>query len=363
MASREPFSLTGLRARNYRVVQWATGNIGTRSLRAVIEHPGLSLVGLYVYADDKAGQDAGTLCGLPPVGVKATRRIDDILALKADCVLYMPQRIDVDDLCRLLESGANVVTTRTEFHLPGRMEPALRQRIEDACRRGGSSIHSTGSSPGFITEAVPLALLSIQRRLDCLRIHEYADCSSRNSPQMIFQIMGFGQAPNPQATAGRVQHLRQAFGPSLQMVAEALGLSFDSIKGHGDVAFAKHDTRIAAGVVAAGTVGAQRTTVSGMRQGKPLISFTANWFVTTGLDKDWDLRGDGWRVEVDGDAPLDMDLRFTVPPERKAATTPGYTAHRAVNAVPYVCAAEPGIRTSAEMPQVIADLRAQTAKL
>lgn len=343
--------------RRLRVVQWATGNIGMRSMRAVIEHPQLSLVGLYVYSDDKLGRDAGELCGLAPIGVKATRNVEDIVALKADCVLYMPQQINADHLCKLLESGSNVVTTRTEFHLASRIDPALRERIEEACRRGGSSLHSTGSSPGFITEAVPLALLSIQRRLDCLQISEYADCSSRNSPEMIFQIMGFGNAPHPQAEAGRVHHIKNAFGPSLQMVAESLGLTFDSIEGHGDVAFAKRDTVIAAGTVKAGTVAALRTTVSGMHKGKPLVSFTAYWFITEDIDKDWGLRGDGWRVRVDGDAPLEMDLTFTVSPELKAATTPGYTAHRAVNAVAYVCAAAPGIRTSAELPQFIPDLR------
>jgi 2,4-diaminopentanoate dehydrogenase len=117
------------------------------------------------------------------------------------------------------------------------------------------------------------------------------------------------------------------------------------------------DTNIAAGVVKAGTVAALRTTVRGLRGDKPLISFSANWFVTTEIDKDWSLRGDGWRVQLDGDAPLDMDLRFTVAPEHKAATTPGYTAHRAVNAVRYVCEAAPGIRTTADLPQVVADLR------
>lgn len=359
MSNSEARHTDGVRARRWRVVQWATGNIGTRSLRAVIEHPGLQLAGLYVYSDAKAGRDAGELCGLPPTGVRATRSIDEIIALNADCVLYMPQRIDVDDLCRLLESGTNVVTTRTEFHLPSRMDAALRTRIEDACRRGNSSIHSTGSSPGFITEAVPLALLSIQRRLDHLRISEYADCSARNSPEMIFQIMGFGQPPNAQAAAGRAHHLREAFGPSLEVVAQALGLSFDGIEAYGDVAFAQQRTTIAAGIIEAGTVGALRTTVNGLYRGKPLISFVANWFVTPDLDKTWDLRGDGWRIELDGDAPLDMDLRFTVPAERKAETTPGYTAHRAINAVPYVCAAAAGIRTSVELPQIVADLRAQ----
>jgi 4-hydroxy-tetrahydrodipicolinate reductase len=59
---------------------------------------------------------------------------------------------------------------------------------------------------------------------------------------------------------------------------------------------------------------------------------------------------------VAGDAPLDIDIRFPFPAERMAEMTPGYTANRAVNAVPCVCAAPPGIRTTADLPQVIARL-------
>ena len=92
----------------YRVVQWATGNIGLRSLQAVIEHPELDLVGLFVYSEGKEGKDAGELCGLAPTGVKATRNADEIVSLRPDCVLYMGDRADIDVICRLLESGANV---------------------------------------------------------------------------------------------------------------------------------------------------------------------------------------------------------------------------------------------------------------
>ena len=95
-------------ARRYRVVQWATGNIGTRSLRAVIEHPRMILAGLYVSSLDKEGRDAGELCGLDPTGVVATRDIDHILGLDADCVLYMQQGCDFDVICRLLEAGLNL---------------------------------------------------------------------------------------------------------------------------------------------------------------------------------------------------------------------------------------------------------------
>ena len=95
-----------------RVVQWATGNIGTYALRGVIEHPGYELVGLYVHSDAKAGRDAGSLCGLAPVGLAATRDIDEIVRLGADCILYMPAACDFDEVCRLLASGANVTHGR-----------------------------------------------------------------------------------------------------------------------------------------------------------------------------------------------------------------------------------------------------------
>ena len=340
----------------YRVVQWATGNIGSRALRAAIEHPKMKLVGLYVHSQDKAGADAGDLCGLGPVGVKATRDADELLGLGADCVLYMRQGCDFDEVCRLLASGANVVATRSEFHNPASLDPAVRERIEDACRRGGASIHSTGSSPGFITEALPLVLTSIQRRLDSYRIAEFADLSSRNSPDLLFAVMGFGRPPIPAGEEGRAHHLRESFGPSLRLVADALGLPLDSVQASTEVATVRRTTQIAAGTLEAGTVAAQRTIVSGMRKGKALISFSATWYCATDIEPSWDLRPTGWHVAVEGDTPLDVSIRFPVPAERWAAVSPGYTAHRAVNAVPYVCAAPPGIRTTVDLPQIIADL-------
>ena len=125
--------------RTLRVVQWATGNIGARALRAVIEHPGLTLVGVYVHSHDKAGKDAGELCGLAPVGITATNDIEAIIALRADCVLYMQQWCNFDDICRLLAAGSNIVTTRVEFHNPRMLDPAIRERVEAACREGGNA--------------------------------------------------------------------------------------------------------------------------------------------------------------------------------------------------------------------------------
>jgi hypothetical protein len=341
----------------YRVVQWATGNIGLRSLRAVIEHPDLELVGLYVYSDAKAGMDAGELCGLSPVGVAATRDVNEILALRPDCVLFMGDRVDADAICRLLESGANVVSTRSEFHRPASLDAEMRVRLEDACSRGGSTLFSTGSSPGFITEALPFALLSMQRRLDRLLIEEFADMSSRNSPEMIFDLMGFGRDPSHFDPRGVEAHGGASFAGSLGVVADALSLPLDEVVAKGQVAVARNATAVAAGRVEAGTIAAQRLEVTGMHDGRPLLCFSANWYLTPDVEPAWDLRATGWHVLVEGDTPLDVDIHFPVPPEDWAATSPGLTAHRPVNAVPYVCAADPGIRTSTELPQIIPTLR------
>lgn len=342
-------------SRPYRVVQWATGNIGTRSLRGVIEHSNLELVGVYVHSADKSGRDAGELCGIDNAGVIATDNIDDVIALGADCVLYMPRQFDADEVCRILAAGSNIVTTRGEFHYPAGMDLNLRNRVEEACRAGGTSIHSTGSSPGFVTEALPLVLSSIQRRLNHLAISEFADLSQRNSPGILFDVMGFGLAP-ADFDENRIAHVRSNFGPSLQLVAQSIGMPLDSLEARGELATARNTVQIAAGTVEAGTVAAQRITVTGKHAGRDLLSFCATWYCTSDLDVDWKIRDTGWHIDVDGDAPLDIDLRFPIPLDRMSETAPAYTANRAVNAIAFVCNAASGIRTTLDLPQIVADL-------
>ena len=119
---------------------------------------------------------------------------------------------------------------------------------------------------------------------------------------------------------------------------------------------ATRDVEIAAGTVKAGTVAAQRPIATGLRNGKPLLRFRANWYVTTDLEPAWDLRETGWRVQVLGDTPLDVEIRFPVEPERYPQVSPGFTAHPAVNAIPAVCSAKPGIRSTSDLPRVVPTL-------
>jgi 4-hydroxy-tetrahydrodipicolinate reductase len=335
----------------FRVVQWATGNIGTRSLREVIRDPDLELVGLVTYDPAKVGVDAGELCGEGTTGVLATADRAAARAISADCALYMPRIVDVDDVVALVEAGTNIVTTCVELLDDGRMLAADdRDRIADACARGGASIYATGSSPGFISDVLPYALLVLQRRVDSFFIEEYANMSRRDSPHMIFEQIGFGK-PMPSA-ASAPQERRIETVPHLATIADAARLTVDEWVSVNEVAAAREKTEVLAGELAAGTVGAVRRVVAGRANRVDVVRITYCWYLTPDLDPAWDVGPTGWRVRVRGDAPLDVDLPFPIPLDDLADFTPAYTANPAVNAVPYVCAARPGFLSTHDLPPI-----------
>jgi hypothetical protein len=341
--------------KTYRVVQWAAGRMGKKAIRAVVDHPNLELVGLHVHSEDKEGKDAGVLAGTSPVGILATRGIEDVVALKPDCVLYMQEGFDLDDLTRLLSSGINVVTTRSEFFYAAAMDPTVRHRVEQACQQGGTSIHATGSSPGFSTTTMPLTLVCPMRRLDELTIDEYADIPASVGPDMITKVMRFGTPVhktemNPQLLEGTAVGYKQ----SLAAFADAIALPLDGFEVRGDIARATEAFTLSDGsVIEKGTMAAQRVTVTGLRKDKPFLTFRAHWFCTPHLDPDWNISGEGWLFTTKGDAPMQVRVTYGRTDEGYSEHLAGYTAHPAVNAIPYVVEAKPGIRTIFDLPPIV----------
>ena len=120
-----------------RVIQWTTGNIGRRSLHAILSRPDMELVGVFAHGADKLGKDAAELCGWPePTGVLATNDVDALLALGADACCYNPLWPSIDELVRLLESGVNVCSSAA-WITGGKQSPEdqarIRARSESLC--------------------------------------------------------------------------------------------------------------------------------------------------------------------------------------------------------------------------------------
>ena len=350
-----------------RVIQWATGNTGQRALREVIRDPLLELVGVLVYSDEKLGVDAGDLCGEATTGVLATTDRDAILRLEADCCIYMPRATGrgqtragltedelVADVVALLEKGTNVVTTTSDLFAHGaRLSDENLARVLAACERGNASAWASGSDPGFITETLPIALLSVERHVDLIEIEEFGDLSRRPSAHMVMDQMRFGKPLEEFDPERRKNHLFGEYQPPLTVLADIAGFDIDEWTAEGGVAAAKEDLQIVAGEIKAGTAAAQRIIINGRSQGVDRIRFIQYGFVARDVEPDWGLQPTGWRIRIHGDAPFDIRMPFPVPLDDLASYVPAFNANGPVNAIPYVCDAAPGILTTDQLPHLL----------
>jgi hypothetical protein len=339
----------------HRVIQWATGGVGRAAIEGVLDHPELELVGCWVHSADKHGRDVGEILGRAPIGVRATRDADALLALRADCVVYSPIVGNAAEVARILASGKNVVTPLGWFY------PFLRQdtsEIEAACRKGGVSLHGTGIHPGGITERFPLVISSLSRAIRHVRAEEWSDIRSYGAPQVISEVMGFGKTPEQAKTSPMLQMLGAGFLQSLDMLAAGLGFALDrDRRATHELAVATKPIESPIGAIAPGRVAAQRFTWQGTVRGEPVLTARVNWLMgEQHLDPAWSFGAgrERFEIEISGDPSITTSFHG-IHPESVAAVlirNPGIvaTAMHCVSAIPAVCAAPPGIRTYLDLP-------------
>ncbi|EHB55909.1 dihydrodipicolinate reductase [Mycolicibacterium rhodesiae JS60] len=340
-----------------RVIQWATGSVGKHSVAAVHRHPDLELVGALVYSDDKAGRDVGEVCGIGPIGVRTTRDCDEILALDADCVLYMPQGemnppAAVDEICRLLASGKNVVSTAvTALIYPLSMGTEVVDRLTHACADGGTSFHGTGIEPGWAAEVLPLTMSGLFARIDSLLVQELMDYTTYDSAPMLFDIMGFGKRPDEPVPMADAALAGVTFRAPLMLLAEGLGAAVDDFVYHREIALAAQAFDVKAGRVEAGTVAAQRFGYTAVVNGRPAM--TVEHITRLGDEQapDWP-NGRGWKVTVEGEPSMVLESKIATHGEDETDQGCLGTAMHAVHSISPVCAAAPGIRTFLDLPMI-----------
>ncbi len=338
-----------------RVIQWATGNVGRAAVAAVHRHPDLTLVGAFVYDQAKAGRDLGDICGLKPIDVTATTDIGTILALDADCVLYMAQGEmnptgALDDICALLASGKNVVSTAlTALIYPKSAGDDVVNRLEAACDIGRSSFHGTGIEPGWASEVLPLTISGIVSRIDSIVVQELMDYSTYAVPEVMYDIMGFGQPPDAPVPLAVPELAASAFRAPLQLVADGLDADIDRFDYHREVAVAAAPITAKFGTIETGTVSAQRFSCTAVIGGRPAL--TIEHITRIGPDQapDWPT-GRGWRVTVEGEPSMILDATIAIHGEDDTQQGCLGTAMHAVHAIGPVCAAPPGIQTFLDLP-------------
>lgn len=328
-----------------RVVQWTTGNVGKQSAAAIVRNPGLELVGCYAWSPEKVGRDVGDLCGMSPIGVSATNDVGALLALRPDCVVYNPMWPSTDELVRILEAGVNVVTTAAFIN--GRRLGADRERLALACERGAASLFGTGISPGW-AELLGIVLAGVSSRIDKITIREAAHTALYDSPDTE-RPAGFGRPIDDPALSKMTAEGTAVFGEAVAMVADALGVELDEIVCHAEHAKTAVDLDLGSWRIAAGCVAGVAASWQGRVGGRTIVELGVRWKKAAVLEPDWKIE-DGYVIEVQGLPTLRSTLQFLPPPDFEAKSLADFmvlghvmTAMPAVNAIPVVVAAAPGI--------------------
>jgi len=340
-----------------KVIQWSTGNVGRFSLRAIMGHPELELAGLWV-SGAKAGRDAGELCGLPPVGVVATNDAGALLALDADCVCYTATADlrpfeAIEDVCRILESGKNVVSSSiVPLVHPKSFFAETRDKLEEACRKGGVSFFTSGIDPGFANDVLPLVLSGLSEKWTEIRCQEIINYATYDQPQVLFETMGFGKPMDHTSLLLAPGSISFAWGGVIRVIGEGVGVDIDEIREIHERVAATRPIRIGEHVVEPGTMGALRFEVQGMIDGKPAIVVEHVTRLDDELAPDWPRGPVGYNVLISGVPSMRLSLDFADEAGDLAVGGVLLTATRLVNAIPAVCAAPPGLLSALDLPLI-----------
>jgi hypothetical protein len=351
----------------YRVIQWAPGLVGKMSLKGILTHPDLELAGLWVHSPGKAGLDAGEFCGLPATGVVSCADADEVLAAEADCVVYTATDLRrtpaelVADIAGMLRAGKNVVGVQASMNHPALHGAELVRELEDACRAGGTSYYPTGINANG-SQTVLAALGSMCQRIESTYLCEMYNFSTYEDPE-VFGYFGYGLGPDDADRHDLRPLFEYLFGPALHLTAAWLGITLDEVRWDQEYALSGRDVETPLFSLKEGTVSAIRFNLDGYVDGRCRVTqggcywlgdYPTHWEPPPGEG--------GYRIAVKGDP--DMQLQWAT--RTRADYYGGHlakergpedlaimgglmaTAARAVNSVPELCRAEPGIRTLAD---------------
>ncbi len=341
-------------SRPLRVVQWTTGNVARKTVRAVLARPDLELVGCYAWSPSKVGQDVGALCRLDvETGIKATNDVDSLLALHPDCVIYSPLHFDADEVSRILEAGVNVVTS-AEF-LTGRSRGEdTRARVQAAAEQGGVSIFGSGMNPGF-AQLLGAVATGVCDEVRHVRAVESVDVSLFASDSNQDEL-GWGRPMGDPGHADAVRAAVSVFQDGVEVLADIMGVELDDVRCHVAFAAAVNDLDLPGRPIAAGTVAGIDLRYVGIIDGVEVLELHQRWVMSGQLQPPMPAEH-GYRIEVDGSPQITLTLGImpdqpleTLTVEDMHGIGMTITGMPVVHAIPGVVAARPGIVTYADIP-------------
>jgi 2,4-diaminopentanoate dehydrogenase len=344
-----------------RVIQFSTGNVGRHSLRSLIERPDFELVGVHASSPTKVRLDAAQLCGLEePTGVLATDHLDDLVSLRADCVVYTTRAETrpneaVEELSAFLSTGSNVVATSLVWLVfPPHADAWLRDPLTQACLAGGSTMYVNGVDPGFSGDLLPLAALSLTERAESIHVQEICDYGSYEDAEFTGVSFGFGTPPDDVPVLFLPGVLASIWGGPIRLLADELGVEIDELREHHETWVAEEPIDCTMMRVEPGEVAAVRFTVEGIVGGRAAIVMEHVNRLTAVAAPEWPTPPEGrpgvHRVVVRGQPGIEINTHLGLDGVDHNVAGVIATAAKVVNAIPAVCSCPPGLVSLRDLP-------------
>ena len=321
-----------------KVLHIGLGPIGAGVVRQVASRPGFKIVGAVDIDPEKAGRDLGDVCGVGrSLRVKITADIaKTIKATKPDvavlCTSSSLKKV-VPEFEAVLKLKVPIVSTTEELAYPVKSNAAAAKRIDALAKRARVAVLGTGVNPGFVMDALPIALTGVCESVRAIEIDRVQDARVRRLP---FQKKIGAGLTREQFMAkvkdGSVRHVGLA--ESITMIADAFGWKLDKVTDEIQPKMAVAAVSSEFMTVEAGRVCGLIQDGVGYRKGEPIIRLHMEAYL--GAPESFDA------TRVIGNPPLNMKLIGGVHGDIA-------TASIVVNSLPKIIKAKPGLRTMRDM--------------
>jgi 4-hydroxy-tetrahydrodipicolinate reductase len=320
-----------------RVVQMGLGPIGNKETQYLLERNDIEIVGALDSDPAKAGRDVAALAGLPPIGIKVSSDLGEVLGKGGVDVVMLTTTSSLasihGQLMQLLPYRVNIVSSCEELSYPWQTNKELSAGIDRLAKENEVAVLSTGVNPGFLMDFLPLALSGVCRKVDRVRVERIQDATFRRIPFQ--QKIGAGlttQGFAEKVRAGTLRHV--GLTESIQMIAASLGWTLDKTEDIITPIIAERTTQTEAMEVKAGDVLGVQQIGRGMVAGEERITLFFRAAIGEPGSRD--------RVLIEGVPTIDSTIEGGV--NGDVATCAMLT-----NAIPSILNARPGLRTMADI--------------
>lgn len=321
-----------------KVLHVGLGPIGAAIVRQTLKGAGFIVAGAVDVDAALIGRDLGEVCGLRrPLGipiegdlaaaVRAHRPDVAVLATGSSLKQVLPT---IETVLRL---KVPVVSTTEELAYPVRAQAATARRLDALAKRSRVAVVATGVNPGFVMDALPIALTAVSADVTAIDVERVQDARTRRVPFQ--QKIGAGltvEEFTARVKAGTVRHVGLA--ESITMIADAMGWKLDRITDEIRPKVAEERITSGAITVPAGAVAGVVQDGVGSRKGRPLVTLHMEAYL--GAPASYDA------IRITGTPSLAMRIDGGVPGDVA-------TAAIIVNTLPKILQAPPGLRTMRDM--------------